>query len=248
MILRAFKKASQLLLKTASYLDESGVKILLYHSISDDYLDPYAVAVDDFNMQMKWIRDNGFRVISLKDALSSFDNGPALKRSIVLTFDDGFVDFFEHGISVLKRYDFKAAIFVVVSEAGGLSSWRGQGLNRRLMSWASLREVSGAGHTIGSHGLHHYDLSGLAQEELDRDVFLSKEAIEDKLGIGVDVFSYPWGICTGREARSVQRAGYRCAVTSVGSGYNTSAANRFLLKRIPVKRKDSLDGFIKKII
>lgn len=224
------------------------IKILLYHNILNDPQDPSAVIVDNFKMQMKWIADNGYNVISLKEALKSLNNNDAPKKSIVFTFDDGFIDFIETALPVLNKYDFCATVFIVVSEVGGFSSWQEHNLNRRLMNWKSLKEIICAGHTIGSHGLHHYDLTKLAQRDLDKEVVASKEIIQEKLGIEVDSFSYPWGICTRREINRVKKAGYNCAAGVVRHGYNTYRANRFLLKRIVIEQKDSLGAFIKKII
>jgi len=229
------------------YLTGHHIKILLYHSISDNHSDPCAVTIENFEAQMRWIKDHGYNVISLKQALKLLNERTVPKRSMVLTVDDGFVDFLENGIPVLTKYDFRATVFIVVSEIGGISSWREQYLNRQLMDWRLLREILDAGYSIGSHGLHHCDLTKVAQEDLDKETIFSKKIIQERLGRDICSFSYPWGICTERELNSVKNAGYDCAVSVGGRWHNSHGVNRFLLERILIEQRDSISTFVKKV-
>ncbi|MFC1621051.1 polysaccharide deacetylase family protein [Candidatus Omnitrophota bacterium] len=231
-----------------SYLKKRRIKILLYHSISDNHKDPCNVQIKDFEEQMKWIVDNGYKVISLKEALESLNKDNIQERSIVLTFDDGFVDFSENALPILNKYNFKATIFIVTSQVGKMSNWRDNNLNLPLMDWKELEEIANSGCSIGSHGLYHRDLIGLTVEGLDKETSVSKQIIFDRLGIAVDSFSYPWGRCSRRELDSVRKAGYRCAVTAGGRWNNGPETDRFLLKRIAIERNDSLVSFAKKVI
>lgn len=223
------------------------MKILLYHSIIDDPLDPYAVTIANFKSQMDYIVKNNYDVVSLSEALDCFDGKKAPRRSIAITFDDGFIDFFENALPVIEGYKFKSAVFIVTSKVGHVSEWRRRDLNRRLMGWEELRTITGMGHAIGSHGLCHHDLTNLTREELDKETAVSKDIIEQNLGIRVTGFSYPWGKCSEREVDSVKRAGYKYAVIVSRKRHNDPEADRFLLERIPVEHADSLSVFAKKI-
>jgi len=230
-----------------NYLKGNYIRVLMYHSIFDDCDDPCAVAIENFRVQMGWIRDNGYKVISLKQALESLGTNNIRRKSLVLTFDDGFMDFLENAAPVLDRHDFKATVFIVTSGVGSNSSWRPQGMNRRLMGWDALKGLLSAGYSIGSHGLHHYDLTKLRQDELDKETAYSRNVIRERLGVEADSFSYPWGRYTERGLDSVRRAGYKCAVTAASRWHNNPGTDRFLLQRVSIERKDPIHNFIKKL-
>ena len=155
--------------------------------------------------------------------------------------------FFENAIPILNKYNFNATLFIVVSEMGNVSSWRTGNLNRQLMDWDELKEVARMGYSIGSHGLQHYDLTRVTQEDLDKEMINSKNIICEKLDIEVVDFSYPWGNCTEREINSVINADYSCAVTVGSRWHNGPETNRFLLERVLIEQGDSVSRFAKKI-
>jgi peptidoglycan/xylan/chitin deacetylase (PgdA/CDA1 family) len=221
------------------------IKFLLYHSVLHDITDDYAVSIEMFKAQMAWISENGYCVISMREALELMDSGRLPGKHLVITFDDGFTDFFQNALSVLNMYDFKATIFIVAQEAGGSSSWRTEGLKRTLMDWDMLKRIVDEGHTIGSHGAHHLDLTKLSDIDLDNEIAASKGIIHEKLGIDVEYFSYPWGMCTDREMNSVKKAGYKGAVTVGGRWHNGSETDRYALERISIGKTHSLDAFAK---
>ena len=229
------------------YIRGQGIRILLYHNILNDCNDPYAVNIENFKAQMDWISNNGYDVISLNKAMELLDNGESCKKHIVLTFDDGFMDFLQNALPVLDKYGFKVTVFVVVSEAGGISSWRTRDLNRRLMGWDDLKKIIDQGHSIGNHGLHHLDLTKITQEDLNKEIVLSRDIIQERSGIKANSFSYPWGICGDREIDDVKKAGYRCAVSTASRWHNGPDTNRFLLERISMEQHDTISTFAKKL-
>ncbi|PYM54183.1 MAG: hypothetical protein DMD79_25045 [Candidatus Rokuibacteriota bacterium] len=76
------------------------------------------------------------------------------------------------------------------------------------MGWGEVREWLAAGMAVGSHTLSHRDLTRLAPAALRAEVADSKARIEDRLGIAVGSFAYPFNRCGQRELEAVARAGY----------------------------------------
>ena len=222
-------------------------QILMYHNISDDLQDPWSVSQEEFAAQMDWLKKRGYSVLSLSQVLADFLAGKVRRKSIVLTFDDGYSDFLKNAVPVLKMYAFPAVLFVIAGETGGVSHWRMPGLQRPLLNWEEIREVVKLGHEIGSHGLHHRDLTSISPEDLKTEITVSKRLIENNIGTLVYAFSYPWGKYNARVKNTIQEAGYCCAVkvgSKLGNGPET---NRFHLQRLTMCRSDSLADFARKV-
>lgn len=172
------------------------IPILTYHSI-DESRSIISTAPDVFRRQMKSLSDNGLRGISLETMLRSATSSNAFpESSVVLTFDDGFRNFYTTAFPVLQEYGFKATVFLVTDHCGKRNDWLGNppGLaTERLMSWAEVREVKSSGIEFGSHTRTHPDLTRLSETRVKREIVESKDAIENAIGGPVTTFAYPYG-------------------------------------------------------
>lgn len=229
------------------YLTGYRTRILMYHNISDDSLDPCAVSPQKFAAQMNWLKTHRYIVQSLSQTLMDFQNRKVRRKSVVLTFDDGFSDFLENAVPIMSKYQYSATLFIVAGEVGGVSRWRSPELQKPLLTWEEIREIAKMGYEISSHGLHHRDLTTLRDKDLETEVSTSKELIEDRIGVPVNAFSYPWGAHSVREIENVKKAGYDCAV-AVGSCWeNGTETDRFQLERKTMRRADSIDEFAREV-
>lgn len=218
-------------------------QILMYHNISDDVLDPWAVSPQVFAAEMDWLAKHEYSVLSLQQALVDLHSGGVRKKVIVLTFDDGFVDFLENALPILSKYQFPATLFIVANEVGGTSRWRSPELQRPLLGWEDIQHIAKIGYEIGSHGMYHRDLTALSSEDLEEEINHSKKLIEDYIGASVNSFSYPWGAHNVREINAVRKAGYNCAVTISGKWENDPETDRYRLQRKTMSKADSMDDF-----
>jgi peptidoglycan/xylan/chitin deacetylase (PgdA/CDA1 family) len=161
--------------------------------------------------------------------------GNAGKR-IALTFDDGFVNVFQHGLEPLARHGFRAMEFLVADRIGGSNEWDVQGGEARqpLMDDAQIKEWLAAGHEIGSHGLTHQFLTRLSLPQVREEIAASKKKLEDRFGRPIRHFCYPYGDWSPAVRDLVMAAGYETACTTE-AGVNTSATSSFELKRIMVR-------------
>jgi len=110
-----------------------------------------------------------------------------------------------------------------------------------FLNWQDLKILVDEGWEIGSHSMSHSDLSELDREEIEKELFESKEEIEKKLDASVTSFSYPHGRISELANKMFLGMGYKIIV-SVGQGLNTLPSVKKLpiyLKTVPVKVFDS---------
>ena len=222
------------------------VPILMYHSVSDD-LDhsthPYFRTVTSpatFAAQVEALQGNGLQGITFGDALDRLGGGlpGALDGKVVMTFDDGFRDFLSHAHPVLARAGFGATVFLPSSFLGGCFL-----TGRNCLSPVEVRELAGLGVEFGSHSASHRRLVELPQGELRAELQGSRHAIEDVLGSGVDLFSYPYrfpeeNIAFTTSLRELLlEVGYRGGVTTC-IGTASRADDTLFLPRLPVNDCD----------
>ena len=240
----------QLLSRTkvlADYLKGHRIHILMYHSVSDDPLDPWTVSPQKFAIQINWLKAKGCNVISLNQALMDFQSGNIRAKSVVLTFDDGYVDFLENAVPILREYQYPATVFVIPGKTGCNSYWQSLKLQKPLLSWEGIKQIAKLGYQVASHGLNHLKLIELSFKDMETEITVSKNMLEDRIGLPVNAFSFPWGNHSEREIDVLQKAGYDCAVIAhcrLGNGRET---NPFCLQRYGVSRSDSLNSFEYKV-
>ena len=193
----------------------TGSCILTYHSL-DNSGSVISIPPAVFREQMEWLAANGVPVVPL-------DRIRETPGAVALTFDDGFRNFFEQGAPLLRQYGFPATVFAVSGFCGGWNDWPGNaGIPRlQLMSWQELEQLAKAGITVGCHTATHPYLSRLPAADLEEELYRSRSAIEDRIGMAVETFAYPYGDLTRRERQAASRhfrlaCGTRLAFLSAG--------------------------------
>jgi peptidoglycan/xylan/chitin deacetylase (PgdA/CDA1 family) len=181
--------------------------------------------------QMEWLVVNGYHPIRLMDLGYALASGaPLPEKPIVLTFDDGYVDFYQNALPRLKIYRLPATVFV-------LPQWTDE--NRPgYLTWSQMGEIARAGIEIGSHGPDHSDLVLVQRRsltQLEEHVRGSKQTIELRLGIPVKTFNYPSGSYNARVIQAVQASGYLAAVITDSQGMRQTSDKPFELKRIRIQ-------------
>ncbi len=196
--------------------------LLMYHSVQPAALavpDPYrvTVSVDRLRRQLRWLRRRGLRGVSAGELLRAAEAGRAAGL-VGLTFDDGYRDFLDHALPLLREHDCTATVFVLPGRLGGDNAWDTEGPRKPLLTADGIRAVAAAGMEIGSHGLGHASLPKLAASgdhgALHREVTDSRELLRELLGGEVTGFCYPYGAVDAASVAAVRAAGYdyACAV------------------------------------
>jgi len=184
--------------------------ILAYHSISENG-SVFAVAPAQFERQMEWLARNNFNIVSL-DQLAAYRKAGAIPRkTLAITFDDGYRDNYSAALLILRRFKMPATVFIITSKIGG--TWKLGADDVPLMSESELRELYDSGlFTIGAHTATHPRLPQTDQAQVARELSESKHAIESRFGPCIH-FAYPHGRYTKEVRDLVAQAGFLYAYT-----------------------------------
>lgn len=203
--------------------------ILLYHSISRPEENPGipAISKELFSRQMEYLQNSHYEPVHLKTLIDTFKSGkPVPSNWVVLTFDDGFKDFYSTAYPVLKKYGFKATLFVAPGLIGKFDKY---------LTWEQLRVISEDGLIeIGSHALMHSPLICLSPEEAGKRIRISKSILEERLGKSVSVFAYPYGALNYDIRKMVEESGYSGAAGTVYPRGQFKIKDPYNLRRVYV--------------
>jgi len=211
-----------------------GLPVLCYHKLGplppDVKMPSLYVSSELFAWQMRQLRDEGFASASLDEWRASAHEG----RRIVITFDDGSRTLMRHALPVLAECGFRAIVYLVAGAIGGVNHWDVAAFGEvpdALMSDVDVREWLAAGHEIGAHTVTHCRLTRVPLGQAREEILASRHTLEDRFGVPVRHFCYPYGKWSPRVRGFVEEAGYETAVT-LESGANTPAAEALALRRL----------------
>lgn len=205
------------------------VPILTYHYIAnnpnskDKARDNLSVPPDKFEAQMQYLSQNGYTPVTL-DTLYGIFNGQAsiAGKPVVLTFDDGYTDFYTNAFPILRRFGFHAVSFISTGLVGG----------SYYMNWNQIKEIAATGLvTFESHTVSHSYLPGLSYATALKELIDSKNVIQANTGYPVNFISYPGGSTNGSVQALARQAGY---AGGVGTWYGKAWGPSLNMPRIKV--------------
>jgi len=229
----------------------SGVPVLCYHQITptgliDGETNPYLLSVEAFEAQMKWLKKHGYRTIPLSTfahyltgTLSPDERKSFPAKPILISFDDGYRNFYRYARKIVNDRSFKVVIFA----STGLI----ENHPRTYMSYKQLKKLIKEGHEVQSHSHSHPMIGTLSKEKQFAEFLRSKEILETKLETKIEWFAYPYGTYNLDTLKQIIAAGYFGAFT-VFSGENRPLSteepeNRYFLHRYLVLSRHSIDQF-----
>jgi len=209
------------------------IPVLTYHSI-DRSRSVISTAPDDFKRQMRFLRNSGYQAVTLSDLTSAFvENRHVSPKSVVITFDDGFLNFYTSAYPTLEEFGFSATVFLVTDQCGKFNDWSGNPpeLPRsELLTWAQVKELSRFGIEFGAHTKTHRDLTKLTESDVKAEMVGSKITLEDILGKKTTTFAYPYGRFTDR-VRQIAKNTF-AAACSTNLGKVSSSSDPYSLERV----------------
>jgi len=229
----------------------SHIPILMYHKVERvsrrSAVPGHYVSPGLFRRQMSVLSAMGYTTVPLSHLYRPDTKLP--RKPIVITFDDGYVNFLTNALPILQSQRFVSTVFLVANQLGGTNEWdfKEGDVQERLMSVEQVKAARDAGTEFGSHTLDHADLPSVDSEEAWRQIAESKQKLEELCGFEIETFCYPYGRKSPEVRRMVEQAGYRLAC-STEKGLNTEETDRFALRRINIRRDTSVQVFVMKLL
>jgi peptidoglycan/xylan/chitin deacetylase (PgdA/CDA1 family) len=203
--------------------------IIMYHYV--EYLNDnndltkakLTISPDIFENQLSTLQKNRYTTcyaVDIPSLIKNYNNHSS--KIVVLTFDDGYEDFYLNVFPLLKKYQVKATVFIIYNA-----------INKNgYLNDDQIKEMIASGLVeIGSHTLDHLYLAKIPRDKMVIEVNNSKLELERKFGIIINSFAYPYGSFDHDVMEQVKKSGYTVAV-SVINGHKQSPENIFFLSRI----------------
>jgi len=228
------------LTRLAAWWNRKRVIILCYHGVTERLNrhpnDPTGLHIraDRFEAQLDHLRRH-YRVISLAEFLEARrTNAPLPRKSVVLTFDDGYRNFLTGALPRLAAREMPASVFLITDRIpaeshAGRNGWSELD-DETFLSWEEVRELHEHGVEFGSHTCSHRKLSQIAATDVDNELRLSQQKIGTHLSQATMPLAFPYGAYSETVVAMARELPYTCALTT-DAGTNGPSTDLFLLRR-----------------
>jgi peptidoglycan/xylan/chitin deacetylase (PgdA/CDA1 family) len=224
------------------------IPILLYHSVDTEATPrfrKFTISPERFDRHMAFLDKEGYQTWTVSDWVENYKkNGkPWPEKTVILTFDDGFADFYTNAMPILSAYNLAATIYITTGYIGGTSQWmaREGEADRPMLSWDQVVEINAMGIECGAHTCYHPSLDALPTEEKARqEIEMSKTTLEDRLGQEVKSFAYPYGHYDSYIRDLVRETGFSSAC-AVKHALSSKEDDRLALARVLVAGNVSVE-------
>lgn len=221
------------------------VPVICYHHFAERCKSSICMPASIFDQQMRYLKDNGYRVINLAELLGFLRYRHALpKRSVVITLDNGYRSAYDIAYPILKKYGFTAALLIYTDFVETSTS---------AITWDQLREMNTDGFEVGSQTLSHCDLTKKKEgedekayiERIKRELLVSKQIIDKELEQDTIYVVFPYGHYNQRVLNICDEVGYEMAFSTKRGG-NPFFADSLDLRREQIVKRD-MDTFIDRL-
>ena len=218
------------------------VPILTYHYVAnnpnpkDTQRDALSVPPAKFESQMDYLSKNGYTPITL-DTLYGIFNKKATSpnKPVILTFDDGYVDFYTNVYPILKRFNFHAVSFISTGLIGG----------GYYMNWSQIKEIQSSKLvTFEDHTVTHANLVSLSSSAALKQMVDSKNILQSQTGYPVNFIAYPYGTSNASVQQAARQAGF---VGGLGTWFGKASEGGMNMPRIKVSGYWSIKEFASRL-
>ena len=223
---------------------ERGIPVLVYHRFGPEVSDGMTVTTPVFESHLKYLQENGYRVIPLRGLLDNYlKNGvPPDSRLVAMSADDAHISVYRNALPLIKKYRIPMTLFIYPSAVSNASY---------AMTWDQLRELKTTGlFDFQSHTYWHPNFKKekkkLKPEEyqklVDMQLVKSKNFLEKKLGTKVDLLAWPFGIYDDELEKDAAKAGYVVAF-SIDRRLDSKSEPMMAQPRYLMVNSDGVKGF-----
>ncbi|MBL4583111.1 MAG: polysaccharide deacetylase family protein [Pseudomonadales bacterium] len=237
----------------ATAVDYKNPRILMYHMISDHKnnakFNGLRVTPEAFEQQLNWLKSHDWNFVTMSELVILGNTLP--RKSVALTFDDGFEDNYTNALPIMQRYGAKGTLYLVVDRHK--RDWStnkkahhnsGELMQEPKLTDTQVTEMLQSGvFELGAHTTTHPNLSQLLEAEKTSEIAGSKQQLEKLFQTNIGSFAYPFGIYSQDDVRVTKRANFESAVTTEAGISELNTNNLLELKRVKISGKDNFFAF-----
>ncbi len=206
------------------------VPVLSYHNFSLTESNKMTVTKEAFEEQMKLLKDNGYRVITMDQLFDFLEFKIQIPRkSVIITIDDGWRSAYDIAFPILKKYGYPATLFIYTDLIVG---------SEKTLSWELIQEMANNGIDMQCHSKTHHNLAVMDKKQSFKEYFESLEKeisgcaalIKKKLNRDVKYLAYPFGDTNHLVIELLKKHSYRGAFT-VKRGGNPFFIHNYRINR-----------------
>ncbi len=175
-------------------------RVLMYHSIGGGFV--HSIPPSQLRRQLDRLRSR-FEIVDLPAVVDDYSNN----KKIAVTFDDGFLDFYNKGLPILEDLGIQATVFVIEKAFADSKFVHDPCRNYKYMSEEQVLEL--VRHdlvSIGNHTTSHPDLTDLNSDELEEEIAGTKNKLETRFGVDINRFAYPYNLFNRKVAEEVRKS------------------------------------------
>ncbi|WP_394903212.1 polysaccharide deacetylase family protein [Clostridium butyricum] len=213
--------------------DNSGIPVLYYHSVDENAANEVTITPEKLKEQLDYINDNNYVTITMTELYDHIENNkPIPEKSILITFDDGYMNNYTEAFPMLKELNMTATIFCVGNSLDG----------SYYLSEEAIKEMSDYGIDIESHTVNHVHLDTMSYDEQLLELKNSKNILEKITGKEVLSLAYPFGDYNDNTIKAAKDAGYKMGFTTK-LGLSDRTDDIYKLDRIYISSSYDMNTF-----
>ncbi|MDD6284053.1 MAG: polysaccharide deacetylase family protein [Firmicutes bacterium] len=226
MVCMAIMAAALMSAHRTETFGSTALPIIMYHHISADpsKLGTYVISPEQFESDLKYIKAWGYTTVTAAQLIDFAEHGtPLPKKSVMITFDDGYLSFYEYAYPLLKQYGMTAVLSVIGKYADIYSESDDRNVQYAHATWDNIREMSQSGAVeIGNHTYQLHTLSDRKgsckkadetveqyRKMLTEDISKMQERIKTATGSRSCIFTFPFGRVCDEGEQVVRDMGFK---------------------------------------
>lgn len=198
--------------------DRSAAIIYAYFRISDTDSDESTLSVDTFNDQITEIKNGGYTLLPLNNAITAIQQDiPLAPKSIAITFDGNDESIFKTAAPLLDKEKIPYTIFISPDQLD------------KKNQWEKIRELAEKDHVeIGITPYHYNQMTNWSDEKITNEINRAKSRYREELKSEPKFFAYPYGMYNQRVRKIVEKSGFKAAFGQQSGTIHKSADHLYL--------------------
>lgn len=206
--------------------DDNSMAVLIYHRFGDSRYPSTNIRLEQFEQQLRWLKDNDFNFPSLDAVVDAQLKGETLPgKNIIFTVDDGYQTIADEGWPRLKAAGIPMALFISTDPVDANP--------HDYMTWDTIRRLRDEGVTIGHHGASHMHMANASLEAIGADIDRANARFQEELGTIPDIFAWPYGEYSIEARDLLAQKGIRAAFAQFSAALGP-ASNAYSMPRFAI--------------